>query len=61
MSEENKKTEEQVDAPKVEKTETTAAKVEKAETPVEDMTLLSDNSIDILKEWIANKLILPRT
>ena len=34
MSEETKKTEEQVDAPKVEKTETPVAKVEKTEAPV---------------------------
>lgn len=33
---------------------------EKADTPIEDLKLLMDNSIDILKEWIQNKLILPR-
>lgn len=33
---------------------------EKANTPKEDIKLLFENSIDILKEWITNKLILPR-
>lgn len=33
---------------------------EKNDTPLEDLKLLMNNSIDILKEWIQNKLILPK-